>query len=711
VARLFRRAGGDGAAAANPVAGSTFGTKSTGRTTGAGGGGGETSVFADAGSGGKGGDGGYGGDGGVGGTGGKGGTGGGGAGGTIKLYGTALSASQASVSYAGGTGSVAGGAGRLILGSNTSLSGNEPVGQLAASTVLRASGPQADNPYIAGVVSNAALNDTPYVANLQGGADIFGLLDGVTKTTLINAGLLGTIPDNALAAVIRLDIGPGTYGSANYAGMDMLLFVNLSNGNLSTPQIGVTLAGSAQSDLLRNLQIDGVGSLQDLGSLGAGQVWATLIPDQALSVNAKVAGSIAPFSARTMIDNQVEFIRAVQPATTQSALGSLDAIAASPDGRHLYAVSSAGDALVVINADDLSERQLFKNGFDGFSGLDGASDVAVSADGLQVFVTSALSRTLLIFTRDASSGNLSNPITAVNSGPYGAFDTLATNAAGNRVFTAGPEYVFSYDNGGNFITYSGLGGLGELAVSQDNTLLFGSHTTTDSLVVLDAYTLGQLGAIDGASNGLSGLDGIAVSANDQQVYVAASGSDAIAVFVRNGVNLTLREIVRNNADGVRGLDGVTSVALSADGRYVFATGAAENAVAVFRRDAADGSLQFVQVVRNGVGGVGGMLTPTSIASDAHGIYVGNLGQGGFAGGVVKFDLQTLAGNALQNRPELDGWTGSVTILDASLSDQQGTLDTWSVFNNSAAGRVVTPLLLAKRSATTGRSRVSAPAAR
>ncbi|MCB2039430.1 MAG: beta-propeller fold lactonase family protein, partial [Rhodoferax sp.] len=690
----FAAAGDDGTAASNPGspggAGSKNASLNSGKTNGSAG---EDGGLIDGGTGGNGGSGGQGGDGGRGGYGGKGGTGGGGAGGTIKISGTTVRASGATIDVSGGSGVYTGQEGRLILGSNTSLSGQEPAGQDTARTVGRYAGTRADNVYISDVASNPALDDTATIAGLAGGADLFGLLSGVTEFSL--AGILGTVPDNALAAVIRLDVGPGAYND-NYTGMDMLLFVNLSGGNLSTPRIGVGLSGSADASILRDLQIDGVGNLRNLGSLGAGQVWATLIPDTTVTVNATVAGSISGLSGKTMIDNQVEFIRAVRSDVASAELAGMDAVAVSPDGRHLYAVSGGDGALVVINADDLSQRQLFKDGFDGITRLAGASDVAVSADGSKVFVTSHDDKALLTFTRNQVTGDLGGTPTIDYYAGFDAHDTVAVNDAGTRVYTGGASYVFAnhLDDAAtpDFHSVAAIGGVAELAVSRDGTLVYASTQGGGALVVFSA-DLGSRTVIDTAGLGLHGISGLAVSADDRHVYAALAGSDQVAVFARSGSTLTLVSTVNNNADGVRGIDGATALVFSADNRYLFVTGSAENAVAVFERDAADGSLHFLQVVRNGVGGVAGLLRPATVTADAHGVYIGNLGQNGFAGGIVKFDQQTLAGNTVQDEGLLDVAIGSIFVLDDAFGDGQGTLAQWSVFNNSLAGRSITPLLL------------------
>ena len=78
--------------------------------------------------------------------------------------------------------------------------------------------------------------------------------------------------------------------------------------------------------------------------------------------------------------------------------------------------------------------------------------------------------------------------------------------------------------------------------------------------------------------------------------------------------LTFSSLVQDNVGGVDGLRGVSSVAVSPDGKNVYAVGKLEDAVAVFRRNSVDGSLQFLEVHRDGVDGVVGMRVPTAVPS-------------------------------------------------------------------------------------------------
>ncbi len=97
-----------------------------------------------------------------------------------------------------------------------------------------------------------------------------------------------------------------------------------------------------------------------------------------------------------------------------------------------------------------------------------------------------------------------------------------------------------------------------------------------------------------------GSDAIAVSPDGRNVYVASFKSDAIAVFERNARTGRLSQaagasgcIAAMGAGGCAravGLDGPNSVAISPDGRNVYATSLQSNSIAIFRRNAKTGAL-------------------------------------------------------------------------------------------------------------------------
>lgn len=120
-----------------------------------------------------------------------------------------------------------------------------------------------------------------------------------------------------------------------------------------------------------------------------------------------------------------------------------------------------------------------------------------------------------------------------------------------------------------------------------------------------------------------GSRAIAVSGDGQNVYVASSTSDAIAVFQRDRATGALTQprgaagcVAAKGAEGCGraiGLDGPNSVALSPDGRFLYATARNSGSVAVFHRESSTGALRQLPP---GSGCVSGLPVPGCAAGRA-----------------------------------------------------------------------------------------------
>jgi DNA-binding beta-propeller fold protein YncE len=142
--------------------------------------------------------------------------------------------------------------------------------------------------------------------------------------------------------------------------------------------------------------------------------------------------------------------------------------------------------------------------------------------------------------------------------------------------------------------------------------------------------------------GLSGAAGVAVSQDGKSVYVASVDSDALVVFRRaaNG-DLTPAGCIGNTGNGppscigTAGLDGADSVAVSPDNNSVYVASFTSRAVVVFRRAASTGG--------GGGGGTSGPtlsalnISPHSFAAAKSGGSVAHA-----AGGKVSFTLSVAA---------------------------------------------------------------------
>jgi DNA-binding beta-propeller fold protein YncE len=130
----------------------------------------------------------------------------------------------------------------------------------------------------------------------------------------------------------------------------------------------------------------------------------------------------------------------------------------------------------------------------------------------------------------------------------------------------------------------------------------------------------------------------------------ASASTTVLFFV---------EMEQDGVDSVEGLDNAHSVAVSPDGKHVYATGNGDNAVVVFSRDSATGEITYVEMHEDGTGGVDGLEGAHAVAvtPDGHHVYV----TGDEDHAVAAFDRNettgrlTYLGTIWDSDPTVDGW--------------------------------------------------------
>jgi len=336
-----------------------------------------------------------------------------------------------------------------------------------------------------------------------------------------------------------------------------------------------------------------------------------------------------------------------------SGLGSINALAVSPDGKHVYAAGFGDDAIAVFRRDaatgSLGFAEVDRNGELGIQGLGGASSVAVSPDGKHVYATGANDNAVAAFDRNPTTGSLSF-VQAQFDGTAGVDGlayaySVAVSRDGKHVYVAGSQdngvAVFSRNPNTGSLSFvqaqiDGMGGVDGLndvqavAVSPDGAYLYAAAYTGDGGIAVfrRSASTGALSFLESEKNGVGYADGIgvatavAVSPDGQNVYATGTnllGNGALAAFAP-GV-LSFVEVQRDGVGGVDGLGGAYSAAVSPDGKHVYAVGSTDNAVAVFSRDATTGSLSFVEAQKNGVAGVHGLTEASGVAVSPDGKHV------------------------------------------------------------------------------------------
>lgn len=304
-----------------------------------------------------------------------------------------------------------------------------------------------------------------------------------------------------------------------------------------------------------------------------------------------------------------------------SGLAGARAVAASSDGRFIYAASRIDDALSVFSiADDGSGNpQLFiEQTIDGFSGLDQAADIVLSADGASLYVAGTNDDAVALFARDASTGLLSFVETERNG-----VDDLG-------------------DIGG---VVRGLDGVEALLLSGDGAHLYAISATAGAIARFDIDAdSGEMSWVaEQTANALgvdlSGAAAGAISPDGRHVYVASSAADRIIALARDddpgstdyGRLTAVSETVQG-AGRVTGLLSPRGIIISADGLHVYATGQTSDAVTWFLRDPDNGSLRFGGVLSNQSSFVDGLdgASGLTIDDDLGRIYVAGTLQAGIA---------------------------------------------------------------------------------
>jgi 6-phosphogluconolactonase (cycloisomerase 2 family) len=299
---------------------------------------------------------------------------------------------------------------------------------------------------------------------------------------------------------------------------------------------------------------------------------------------------------------------------TDFGLDGLDgarSVALSPDGGHVYVAGNNDDAVAVFDRDgdtgELTFVEVHKDGDPGVDGLDGIQSLAVSPDGSHVYTAAQVAHAVAIFSRDAGTGRLSYVGVVKDSDPgvdglNGAY-WVAFGPDGSHVYVAG-----YYD---------------------DAVTLFNRNGGTGALSHVETVRDGDPGI-----DGLNGASAVALSPDGAHVYVAGRNDDAVAIFSRDAGTGALSYVgmAQDGVGDVDGLNGARAVAVSPDGRYVYAAGQLDDAVAAFSRDAATGELTFLEVRKDSDPGTDGLDVADGLAVSPDGgfIYVAGYGDDALA---------------------------------------------------------------------------------
>ncbi|NJN18794.1 MAG: lactonase family protein [Oscillochloris sp.] len=268
----------------------------------------------------------------------------------------------------------------------------------------------------------------------------------------------------------------------------------------------------------------------------------------------------------------------------------------SADGRFVYAAAVSDDAINVFERNLETGALTYQDSikFDSaytlcltpgctvkrIQGLDGAYEPLLSPDGKFLYVSGISSDAITVFRRDPGTGGL-----------RGLLNLPAVRQ--------------------EIIDSTNLNGAYGMAMSADGKYVYATGYSSSSLVAFSRNpSTGELTAVNGgvykapAIAGLNGVFRVTISPDGNFLYTASFDGNSVTAFKRNPATglLTLVDTYSHSQDGISDLESVSSVAISPDGNYLFATAFNSNAVSIFARDKQTGELAQVQTIKRNAGG-------------------------------------------------------------------------------------------------------------
>jgi 6-phosphogluconolactonase (cycloisomerase 2 family) len=325
-------------------------------------------------------------------------------------------------------------------------------------------------------------------------------------------------------------------------------------------------------------------------------------------------------------------------------LGGATGVTVSPDGKHVYATAFNDSALTTFARNPATGALSFvgcledtgaPSGCPSTGGIDGLGGPfaapSVSPDGKHVYVASFGDDAIASFTRNPATGALTF---------IGCLED--TGGASGCPSTGGVDGVL----GARSVASSPDGKHVYVAGAADGALaIFSRNATTGALTFTGCLedTGGASGCPStGGVDGLAGAADFAITPDGRHLYVSGSSDDALSIFSRDSTTgaLTFVGCLEDtggasatcpNAGGTTdGLDGVRDVAVSPDGKSVYAAGADDDALATLSRNPVTGALTFVGCLEDtgaasgcpSTGGVDALdaIVGVSVAPDGGSVY-------------------------------------------------------------------------------------------
>ena len=301
---------------------------------------------------------------------------------------------------------------------------------------------------------------------------------------------------------------------------------------------------------------------------------------------------------------------------------------------------------------DLSFIRAYRDCEIGLCGLDAARHIAVSADGSQLFVTGDVDNAAVTFVEvDKNAGTLRRL----------------------NLYRA--------------LSIDGLAGASALALSPDNSLLYITAATDNALSVwrvdAGAGTLERTDLHEDGEENIDGLDtpsDLAVSPDGRLVFVVSEGDNALSVWQVDAEALapaiTQSALYRDGSGGIDGLDGASGIAISPDGSLLFVAAQADDALSVWRVNTADGTVEQTDLHKHAAGNTEGLDGVSDLALSPDGRLLFAASETGDALSVWQVNARASAPTIMHSALYLDddGAAGLPEGADAEFDGLDGVSD-------------------------------------
>lgn len=211
-----------------------------------------------------------------------------------------------------------------------------------------------------------------------------------------------------------------------------------------------------------------------------------------------------------------------------------------------------------------------------------------------------------VLREDLSRSELNAVVVLQRDGATGRLTPVEVYEQGSRTVLDFPSAAISSNDGHTLYVSSHFYGLA----------VFQQRVPTMPLTLLESFNQQEVAGLGGAAD-------LLLSPDNQHLYVAgikytapAIMADAITLFARNPISGQLTFVETITLGGESGNGGADDLAMSADGRTLFALSDDDDAIVTFRRDGATGKLTLLERVQNGVNGLQGLGDPVALALSA-----------------------------------------------------------------------------------------------